>query len=119
MKHLRKFNERIDSKKGDITEEMIMTCFAHVFDIAKSYKIYESSLEEEDYSFSQGSYNSYCIDIEHSFYAESSLSEFKKYLSIINEIDEAIEKIQKIYKVDIIIFEERSNDKITINLANR
>ena len=41
MKHIRKFNE---SESKD--EENIIECFASVFDLAVSYKIFESRVEE-------------------------------------------------------------------------
>lgn len=112
MKHLK----RIFESSEDINEDMIVTCFAYVFDLASSYEIFESSVEELD---SEEDYDCFSIDIEHDFYDESSVTDFKKYLEILLKIDEAIEKLQKIYKVDIIQFSENYNSKITINIANR
>jgi hypothetical protein len=110
MKHLKKFNEN----DNNFNEDMIITCFSYVFDIAKSHEIFESSLEYEG-----NEYDCFSVDIEHNFWDVSDVSDFKNYLSIITEIDDAIEKLKQVYKVDIIQFSDNSNKLITINIANK
>ena len=112
MRHLK----RIFESNEDINEDMIVSCFAYVFDLANSYEIFENSFKDLE----TGEFlNCLTIDITHSFYDRSSVIEFKKYLEILFKIDEAIDKLQKIYKPDIIQFDESSNSTITINIANR
>ena len=124
MKHLRKYNE---SRNRVITEDIINQCFAYVFDLIESNRIYEiySDLEIKNglYDFfgnigTQTSYiEGYNIDFNIGFYDESNLEQFRKFIEILNEIDDGIDKLKEVYQVDIIQFRAVSNSLICLEVA--
>ena len=108
MRHLRKFNE---SESKD--EENIIECFASVFDLAVSYKIFESRVEELE---TENDYDCYDVDIKHEYYGyDISETNFNKYVNILNEIRESVEKLKEIYNYKI-QFAETNTSKITVKI---
>lgn len=111
MKHIRKFNE---SESKD--EENIIECFATVFDLAVSYKIFESRVEELE---TENDYDCYDVDIKHEYYghgiSDISETDFNKYVDILNEIRESVEKLKEIYNYKI-QFAETNTSKITVKI---
>lgn len=108
MKHIRKFNE---SESKD--EENIIECFTTVFDLAVSYKIFESRVEELE---TENDYDCYDVDIKHEYYGHDiSETDFNKYVDILNEIRESVEKLKEIYNYKI-QFAETNTSKITVKI---
>lgn len=112
MKHLRKYNENENKDKDNILD-IILDCFASVFDLADSYKIFESRVEELE---TEIDYDCYDVDIEHLYYGHDiSEIDFNKYVDILNEIRESVEKLKEIYNYKV-QFAETNTSKIRVKI---
>jgi hypothetical protein len=131
MKYIKKYESNKLEEK--ITRADIEDFFAHSFDLCNKYEIDESYFDPADTrnwahnDFSNPGnenlpsicLNGFSIEFNHEFYdREIELKIFKKYVTLINQIDEDLDRFKAFFKIKDIFFEERSNDSITLIIAN-
>lgn len=122
MKHLKKYNE---VNNNQITEQVINDFFSHTFDLSEEFEIGEayfdisSKIERNWASNDFGSDETICeqgfdISIEHKFYDKTDLSDFEKYVEMINQLLEDVKRFTELYSPKDIFFEEGGNTEIHI-----
>jgi len=119
MIHLRKFNE----SSSKITEQVIKDCFSHTFDLCDEFEVSDAYFDtkvEKSWANNDFSNNvlsceqGFDISIEHSFYATTDVSNFEKYVNMINQLLEDVKRFTELYSPKDIFFEEGGNSEIHI-----
>lgn len=124
MKHLRKYNE---SNNNQITEQVIKDFFSHTFDLCDGFHMEEAYFNSEktrDYANNDFSGNylgthitcdeGFEVVISHVFYNGSEISDFKKYVVLVNQLLEDIERFISTYTPKEIFFNESANYQINL-----
>ena len=119
MKHLRKFNE----SKEEINEQIIKDCFSHTFDLSESFDIsdaYFNVMRKRDWASNDFSNDhtacdlGFDISIDHKFYDKTDMSDFEKYVEMINQLLEDVKRFTELYSPKDIFLEEGGNSEIHI-----
>jgi hypothetical protein len=119
MKHLKKYNE----SSNQITEQVINDFFSHTFDLCEKFEIIEAYFNTKnarDYANNDftGEWAT-CVEgfevvINHVFYSVSEISDFEKYVELINQLLEDIKRFTSTYSPKDIFFSETSNNQINL-----
>lgn len=96
---IKRFNENLDL-------DTIKSLFSYAIDLSDGFR-YEYEEDEDD--------KIYIIHLSHSFYGISSYDDFIKFVDFLNEVRDVCDKLEKLYNSRI-LFDERSNARITIQI---
>lgn len=124
---MKKFSNLIleNSNGKSFDKDDLLFIFAHTFDLSAGYIIDNVYFHPETNEYAGNDFSSpnsnipycvkgYAIDIQHSFYNQSELEDFNKYLLIVNELKSDLDRFMDIYGFSYIGFAINASSMISV-----